>query len=256
LSPFKEEGLIKKYRMKLRLDLLDIEANRPGRIQTVLQKATKLEKAIQAIGDEQLLYEYYASMSDFANGARDYEQALVYERRSLKLVDSLERPTAACLETEISIINLLAFSDPSNSEAEQHLETVKSSLYVPRYDIGKWPKPDEPNYLEVLQTEFNLRLYQGRHTSEAGDILTIILEKFPHSPYMVQNVTSLLCGAEFYAIDKQQNLMEDYLKQAQTLIEAVVCPDAQQPVFPQGWTGTVALLHGNHPRAVTFEYER
>jgi hypothetical protein len=72
----------------------------------------------------------------------------------------------------------------------------------------------------VLQAEFNLRLNQGGHTSEAGDILTIILEKFPHSPYTVQNMTSLLSVAEFYAIDGQQNLMEDYLKQSQELIDA------------------------------------
>lgn len=95
LSPFKEESLVKKYRMKLLLNLLDLEADRPGRILSVLQKATNLEKAIQAVGDKQLLYDYYSSMSDFANGADDYEQALAYERRALELVDSLERPTAA-----------------------------------------------------------------------------------------------------------------------------------------------------------------
>jgi hypothetical protein len=219
LAPFKEESLGKKYRMKLRLELLDIEAYRPGRIQAVLQKATKLEKAIQAIGDRQLLYDYYTLMSDFANGANDYELALAHERQALKLVDSLEKPTAARLETEISLVNLLAFSAPSSSEPEQYLETVRSALYVPSYDLGKWPKLNEPNYLDVLQAEFNLRLEQGGHTSEAGDILTTILEKFLDCPYKTQKTTSLLCAAEFYAIDKQQSLMENYLKQAQSLIE-------------------------------------
>jgi hypothetical protein len=158
-------------------------------------------------------------MSDFSGGARDYEESLFYERRALKLVDLLERPTVARLETEISIINLLALSDPSNAEAEQRLETLKSALYVPRYDIGKWPKFDETNYLDLLQAEFNLRLNQDGHSPKAGDILTIILEKFRYSPYTMQNATSLLCAAEFYAIDGQQNIMEDYLKQSQELID-------------------------------------
>jgi hypothetical protein len=219
LAPFKDESLAKKYRMKLYLDLLDIEAYRPGRIRSVLQKATKLEKTIQSVGDKQLLYEYYTLMSDLTNGANDYELALVHERRALKLVDSLEKPTAARLETEISLVNLLAFSDPSSSEPEQYLETVKSTLYVPNYDLGKWPKSDEPNYLEVLQAEFNLRLEQGGSNSEPGGILTIILQDFRDCPYKIQKATSLLCGAEFYAMDKQQSLMEKYLKQAQTLIE-------------------------------------
>jgi hypothetical protein len=219
LASVQEDRSVRRYKTWLELDNLDLMINRFGIDAYFLLKAKELETVVQKVDDNELTYYYESSMTDFCGGARDDEQALLYERRALKLVDSLERPIVACLETEISIVNLLALTDPSNSEAEQRLETVKSALYVPSYDIEKWPKFDETNYLESLQAEFNLRLYQGGHTSGAGDVITIILGKFLHSPYKEQNATSLLCAAEFYATDGQQNLMEDYLKQSQELID-------------------------------------
>jgi hypothetical protein len=218
LDSVREDWLVRKYKTWLELDLFGLVIERSGMNEDILLKGKALETVVQKVDDNEFTYHYECSMSDFCGGARDYEQALFYEQRALKLVDSLEKPMVARIETEIAIINLLALIDPTNTEAEKHLEIVKPALYVPSYDVG-WPKFDETNYLELLQAEYNLRLYQSEHTSEAGDILTIILEKFLHSPYTVQNATSLLCAAEFYAIDVQQNLMEDYLKRSQELIE-------------------------------------
>jgi hypothetical protein len=124
LASVREDGLVRKYKTWLELDLLSLILDRFGMNTNILLQAKALERIVQRVDDNELTYNYESSMSDFCGGARDYERALFYEQRALKLVDLLEKPTVARQETEISIVNLLALSDPSNVEAEKQLETL------------------------------------------------------------------------------------------------------------------------------------
>jgi hypothetical protein len=213
-----EYKLVKKYKTLLKLDKLDLLIGRFGMDSYLLNRAGALGKVVQQVDDNELSYVYETAMTIFSSGVNDYEQALVHDQRALRITDSLERPVVAHLQIEISIIDVLTHIDPWNPEAEEKLETVKAALYVPRY-IGNWPEIDEPSYLDVLQVEFNLRLEQAGPTSEAGDILTTILNNFLYAPSTEDTITSLLCAAEFYALDGQKDCMENYLNEVQPLIE-------------------------------------
>jgi hypothetical protein len=166
-----------------------------------------------------LASQYYDLLSNLAAGTHADEEAISHQRIAIDLLDGIEDAAADQLHGQLAIVNLLAYADPSASEAEAILESAESTLWVPEYAFEEWPLAEEtPSYLDLLHAKISLRLEQGA-LEEAAEIGDAILNRFYPSPYIADNVVSMHSIAEVHARDHQAEQMEKFLSRAAKLME-------------------------------------
>jgi hypothetical protein len=235
LRSVKQDRTVRRYRLRLELELLERSSNRSGVTQDILRRVMSLRSAVGTLDDRMLSYEYESILSDLYVGVDDYERALLHQRRALELVAATPSQDAERIRSEITIARLLAGIDPWSPEAAQLLEAAAPRLWVERYEPWRWPRPmDGPSYLDVLHAQFALQLSQA-DMQQAGDTVSTILDRFVTSPRVSDTITSLLCAAEFYGRDHQLVMMEQHLTEAETLIHQ----------FEQHWFGDEPRLIRN-----------
>ena len=199
------------FQLHLQLELLDCAANRSGVTLPLLRSALGMRCAIDEVRDRALSYVYESFLSDFYVGFDDHERALRHQLRSLDLIPPGAEWNAERLHTEITVARLMAPLELGGQQAERALASATEALWVDGYRPWQWPSPlDGPSYLDVLHAKFAMQIARGEMAG-AGDTVSLILDKFLTSPRVSDNITSLLCAAEFFARDDQPTTMERHL---------------------------------------------
>jgi hypothetical protein len=227
LKAVEQTRVVRWHQLRVELELIDAASNRSGVTPQLLRMAIDRRRAIQAVGDRTLTYVYESLLSDLYLGAGDYGRAIAHQRRSLASTEPGPEGDADRLHTDITIARLLTAMDADVSSLPTSLDTAREVLWIDTYRAWEWPSPvDGPSYLDVLHADFAVQVALGG-MQKAGSLVELILDKFMTSPRVTDNITSLLCAAEFFARDAQPDMMERHLAEAESLISR----------FDQHWYG-------------------